>query len=450
MDIEVGIVIGGKYRLTRLIGRGGMGQVWLARHRTLEQDVAIKLMTRYPDDASGEDEVTALARFQLEAQVAASLSRRTRNIVAVTDHGYEQGNPYLVMDLLEGEGLDRLLDRERILAPERVAAIVTQAARGLAAAHAEGVVHRDLKPANVFLTKDEEGRELVKLLDFGIARLERHKTERLTPNLTERGIVLGTPDYMSPEHARGQGEVDRYCDLWALSVVAYEALTGKMPFEGNTPEDTIVRICTETARSVRAHRPTLPVALDAFFARAFSRSVPARFATAEELASSLARAVVEEPDAAAARESTQPIPLVDLAEPAPPLPTMGSRRIAIAILAGVAALSLAGLVVKLARHEPPVVATQEPAATTAAGSMPSASVEAPVVPTAPVASSPTTVARPVSTAPTPTRPVATGPAVTAPASTTAPTSPPTATASIAPPSTATATATASVDKGAIF
>lgn len=443
MEIEVGIVIGGKYKLTRLIGRGGMGQVWLARHRTLDQDVAIKLMTHYPADTSGEDEVTAFARFQLEAQVAASLSKRTRNIVAVTDHGYEAGNPYLVMDLLEGEGLDRLLDRERVLAPERVAAIVTQASRGLAVAHAQGVIHRDLKPANVFLTKDEDGKLLVKLLDFGIARLERDRAERLTPNLTGRGIVLGTPHYMSPELARGIGEVDRYCDLWALSVVAYEALTGEMPFEGSTPEDTIVRICTETPRSVRDHRRSLPVALDAFFDRAFSRNVTARFSSAEEMAAAFARAVADEPeDVSAAREATQPIPLVELAEPVPPLPTTSSpRKIALGIIAVIAVLSLAGLALKAVRPGDRVAATVDsvPAAT-ATVVIPSASVESTVTASAPGTASaipPATSRAPVATtAQSPTLAASRRDAELG-----------------ASPATATASATASaapIDKGAIF
>lgn len=204
MEFDVGDVIAHKYELRRLLGEGGMGKVWLARHKSLEQYVAIKIMAPLKVDVD-EDARTTLRRFQIEGQVAAELSRKSRHIVRITDHGVHQGVAYLVMELLVGRSLETAFEEGRLEAREAIG-IVQQAAKGLAAAHAEGVTHRDLKPGNVFLTQSEEGEPLVKVLDFGIARLSR----RLEPassaarraseptKLTLHGMVLGTADYMSP------------------------------------------------------------------------------------------------------------------------------------------------------------------------------------------------------------------------------------------------------------
>src|SRR4051794_36935843 len=157
MDIDVGKKIAGKYELVRLLGKGAMGEVWLATHNTLGGEFAIKLVKPSEDE---EDE-TAAGRFQLEAQVSAKLSRKTRHIVSVSDHGEEDGLAYLVMELLEGESLEARIKRGGELDFAQVVAIVMQVARALGQAHTEQIFHRDLKPANVFLTKDEDGRMLV-------------------------------------------------------------------------------------------------------------------------------------------------------------------------------------------------------------------------------------------------------------------------------------------------
>src|SRR5262249_6457633 len=161
---------------------------------------------------------------QLEAQIAAKLSRKTRHIVSVSDHGEEDGFAYLVMELLEGESLEQRVERIGTLNLPETVAIVSQITRALSLAHEEGIFHRDLKPANVWLGKDEDGRLLVKLLDFGIARSIKPFRTR-SPFATSKDMVLGTPSYMSPEQARGLDTLDYRCDLWALAVVAYEALT---------------------------------------------------------------------------------------------------------------------------------------------------------------------------------------------------------------------------------
>jgi serine/threonine-protein kinase len=277
-EIDVGLVIAGKYELVRLIGKGAMGEVWLATHNTLGGEFAIKLVKPSDDD---EDE-TAAGRFQLEAQVSAKLSRKTRHIISVSDHGEEDGLAYLVMELLDGESLDARIKRTGELELPLAVAIVMQIARALGQAHSEGIFHRDLKPANVFLTKDEDGRLLVKLLDFGIARSAKPARTR-SPFMTGKDMVLGTPSYMSPEQARGLDSLDHRCDLWALAVVAYEMLTGNIPWHGETVEDIFLSICTHRMTPILSRRKDLPPVVEDVFARSFAPKLDDRFRNAAEL-----------------------------------------------------------------------------------------------------------------------------------------------------------------------
>jgi serine/threonine protein kinase len=277
-EIDVGRLVAGKYELVRLIGKGAMGEVWLATHDTLGGEFAIKLVQPSEDE---EDE-SAAGRFQLEAQISAKLSRKTRHIVSVSDHGEEDGLAYLVMELLEGESLEARIKRGGALDLAEATAIVMQVARALGQAHAEQIFHRDLKPANVFLTRDEDGRLLVKLLDFGIARTAKPFRTR-SPFATGKDMVLGTPSYMSPEQARGLDSLDHRCDLWALAVVAYEALTGRIPWEGETVEDIFLSICTYRVIPVLTRRSDLPPMLEGVFTRAFASKLDARFSSATEL-----------------------------------------------------------------------------------------------------------------------------------------------------------------------
>jgi serine/threonine protein kinase len=289
VNVDVGTLIAGKYELVRLLGKGAMGEVWLATHNSLGGEFAIKLVEP-ADDIEAE---TAAGRFQLEAQIAAKLSRKTRHIVSVSDHGEEEGLAYLVMELLEGESLEARTKRVGQMDVPEVAAIVLQVARALSLAHEEGIFHRDLKPANVWLGKDEDGRMLVKLLDFGIARSKKPFRTR-SPFATSKDMVLGTPSYMSPEQARGLDSLDYRCDLWALSVVAYEALTKKIPFEGETVEDIFLSICTFRVVPALARRADLPPAVEAFFARAFAPKIDDRYGSAIELSDAFERMVPPE------------------------------------------------------------------------------------------------------------------------------------------------------------
>lgn len=278
LDIDVGQVIAGKYELVRLIGKGAMGEVWAATHNSLGGEFAIKLV-RPSDDI--EDE-TAAGRFQLEAQVSAKLSRKTRHIVSVSDHGEENGLAYLVMELLDGESLEARLKNKGEMTVAETVAMVMQVARALGIAHAEGIFHRDLKPANVFFTRDEDGKLLVKLLDFGIARTEKPMRTK-SPFATGKDMVLGTPSYMSPEQARGLAALDYRCDLWALAVVAYEALTRRIPWEGTTVEDIFLSICTHRVVPIMTVRDTLPPETEGVFAKAFAPKLDDRYALASEM-----------------------------------------------------------------------------------------------------------------------------------------------------------------------
>ncbi len=215
-------ILAARYRLIGKLVEGGMGAVWRAEHLTLRTHVAIKLI-----DQAIADSPEALSRFEREAQAAAEL--RSTHIVQILDYGVDDGTPYIAMELLEGESLAALLARSGKLAPDRVARLFSQAARGLSRAHDKGVVHRDLKPDNIFIAREGED-EVVKVLDFGIAK----KLDRLTPGLgikTHTGSVLGSPFYMSPEQATGLPSIDHRSDIWSFAVVAYECLTGTRPFE---------------------------------------------------------------------------------------------------------------------------------------------------------------------------------------------------------------------------
>ena len=280
---HAGQVIGGRYELVRVIGRGAMGAVWLASHKGLGEQVALKLLAATEDTAGIEDASMAGARFRFEAQVAARLSRRTPHIVRVTDYGQEGARAYLVMELLEGETLEMRLIRRGPMEAGDVAKLVTQIARGLEVAHAEGVLHRDLKPANIFLAKSEDGELLVKLLDFGVARASApHGLD--APFATGRGVVVGTPGYMSPEQASGAAGLDGRADLWALAAVAYEALTGEVPVDGANVDEMLGNLRAGRIVPLGARRPELHGRLGRFFDRAFAPRVDNRHASSSELA----------------------------------------------------------------------------------------------------------------------------------------------------------------------
>jgi len=332
--LGIGYVVAGKYELARLLGRGSMGEVWVARHHSLDEQVALKLLIPAPEGGELEDHGTAAARFRFEAQVAARLSRKTRHIVRVTDHGQDEGLSYLVMELLDGETLETALMRRSCMSPADASKLVTQIARGLAEAHAEGVLHRDLKPANVFLARDDNGELLVKLLDFGIAGVVRAR--RVTGTFaTATGLVFGTPGYMSPEQVSECSELDNRADLWALATIAYEALTGELPIAGFDAEELLANLRHRRIVPLRERSPALPASLDPFFERAFGPRAADRHATAMELAAAFeeactGRAVSGERAYSGHAVSVERPPRVAMTERTPTRPWAARALIAVA------------------------------------------------------------------------------------------------------------------------
>lgn len=270
-----GLIVNGKVRLDNLLGKGGMGAVWRGTHLTLGTPVAVKFMS----DSSPE----ALARFQREAQVAAQI--RSSNVVAIHDFGIEDGLPYIVMELLDGEDLGARLKRVKRLSLADAAQILVPVARGLERAHTAKLVHRDLKPENIFLVREGDD-DVPKILDFGIAKALVSETDSL--DVTRDGDVLGTPYYMSPEQSRASRDVDHRADLWALGVILFRMVTGRRPFVAPTAAALAVQICVEPAPRVNTIVPDLPAELDAFFDRALAKDPAQRFQSARELAQAFA------------------------------------------------------------------------------------------------------------------------------------------------------------------
>jgi serine/threonine-protein kinase len=258
-----------------------MGSVWEGIHMTLGTRVAVKFI-----DAEHAESAEARHRFENEARAAATL--RSKHVVEVYDHGLmDDGRPFIVMEFLEGEPLDKRLERAGRLPAADTARIVMQVCRALAKAHAAGIVHRDLKPDNVFLVwDDEDGSDVAKVVDFGIAKFTDSK--KGPTSATRTGSVLGTPYYMSPEQARGLRSVDYRSDLWSVGVITFRCMTGHLPFEGEAVGDVLVKLCTAPLPVPSQYAPDLPTGFDTWFTRALSREPEGRFQSAAELGSSLA------------------------------------------------------------------------------------------------------------------------------------------------------------------
>jgi len=273
-----GDVIAGKYRVDRVVGRGGMGIVVAASHLFLPQRVAIKLLL-------SDENPRLVQRFLREARAVVRL--KGEHVVRVFDVGQlGSGVPYIVMEYLEGEDLAARLGRVGRLDAPTTYRIVAQVARALNRAHGLGIIHRDIKPANVFLVPGEE-QEIAKVLDFGIAK------HRSLPNAFEDPLeasLIGTPCYMSPEQATAQG-VDHRSDLWALAVIAFECLTGSPPFQHESVTTVLTSVIGGNVPSLLAVRPDLPEAVEAWWRRATAKNVAERFQSARELADALGEAL---------------------------------------------------------------------------------------------------------------------------------------------------------------
>jgi serine/threonine-protein kinase len=291
----------GNYVVREKIGQGGMGAVYVAEHTRLGRRVAVKVLL--PHIAADKQ---LAARFFNEAKAAADI--RNEHIVDVIDFGeLPDGSSYIVMEWLEGQSLQQLLSREKKLPLERVAHIARGMARALAAAHAHGIVHRDLKPDNIFLVRVDDDADYVKVLDFGIAKLTLGNDSNVR---TQAGAILGTPQYMSPEQCNG-GAVDRRTDVYAMGVILYQMLTGRLPFVAGKLTELLLAHATQAPPPLRSIDADIPPPVESAVLMALEKDPERRFNSVE----ALARAFVDEARAT-------PLPIT----PAPIVPTAAPTR----------------------------------------------------------------------------------------------------------------------------
>jgi eukaryotic-like serine/threonine-protein kinase len=269
---RIGELVGAKYRIVRMIAEGGMGVVYEAQHTVVRRRFAVKFLR--PDLAERRD---ILNRFQREAEAAGALE--SEHVAAAVDFGIvPDGTPYIVMEYLVGESLATLLEREGRLSVARAADLVSQAGRGIQVAHASGIIHRDLKPQNLFVCRRQDGTDLLKILDFGVAKLQAIDEMNAS---TRTGTVLGTVAYMSPEQARGDKIVDQRSDVYALGAILYELVSQKKPHPGESHNAVLHHIATHPAVPLESVQPGLPAGFIEIVARALSSSAEARPQSAE-------------------------------------------------------------------------------------------------------------------------------------------------------------------------
>jgi hypothetical protein len=338
----------GNYVLGKMLGEGGMGQVYLAEHPLIGHRVAAKVL--HPECAADPENVR---RFFQEAKAVNDI--RHENIVDIIDYGTIEGTEpgttegaprivYLMMELLEGESLARRIERGGFATAE-IVHIFTQCCSALAASHRKGIIHRDLKPDNIYVVRRGDDASFVKVLDFGIAKLIGPSTTE--SGKTRQGVVLGTPAYMSPEQCAGMGEIDGRSDIYSLGVVMYECLTGRVPFGGGISQIVAAHLA-KLPPPPKALNPSIDPALQAVVLRAMEKEPGRRFQTMDEMGEALA---------AITRSST-------------PAPAARPRRLVMAVAAGAAGVVALGLVLVLGTRsdparpggaDPGVIATREPA-----------------------------------------------------------------------------------------
>ena len=278
--VREGDILAGKYRVERVLGMGGMGVVVAAHHLQLDEKVALKFLL--PDALDNSE---AVARFAREARAAVKI--KSEHVARVTDVGtLPNGAPYMVMEYLDGGDLAAwLLDRGP-LSVEQAVEFVLQASEAVAEAHALGIVHRDLKPANLFCIRRADGRLSVKVLDFGISKVTQFGASGASA-LTHDAALVGSPLYMSPEQMKAANSVDSLTDIWALGVILYELLTGKLPFVAESLPEQVHRVTTEPPSSLRGIRPEVPVDLEAVILCCLEKERSKRYHNVAELALAL-------------------------------------------------------------------------------------------------------------------------------------------------------------------
>ena len=272
-DAMIGAVLAGTFRVTKVIGEGGMGRLYEAEHVRLDRKYGVKVI--HADYAGRED---LLTRFDREARAMSRV--RSDHVVDVVDVlRTPDGRPCIAVELLEGRDLESLIAEKTKLPVREALPLFRQMCRGLAAAHAQGVVHRDLKPSNLFLSSDPGGGVTLKILDFGVAK------QLGDDKLTGTGAIVGTPAYMAPEQARGATDIDLRADVYAAGAVLYRMLTGKPPFDESSGGATLVKVLEETPPRPRTIEKSIPEGLEAVIEHAMARDPAQRYASADELAS---------------------------------------------------------------------------------------------------------------------------------------------------------------------
>jgi len=272
----VGRTVSDRYRITALIGTGGMGAVYEAEHLGIGRKVAIKFISR-----ENARENTVASRFAREARAASAIE--SEHIVSVFDAGTDDSRPFIVMELLRGEDFGARLRRLGKVSPEDAVHVIAQVLRGLADAHEAGIIHRDLKPDNVFLVDRRGDASFVKIVDFGVSKIAKPEGATAQLALTARGTVVGTPYYMSPEQAQAAADLDARADLFSVGAILFESLAGRPPHIGNTYEAVIVSICMNDAPDLKSLVPEVTPALARFVARALARDRNARFSSARQM-----------------------------------------------------------------------------------------------------------------------------------------------------------------------
>jgi tRNA A-37 threonylcarbamoyl transferase component Bud32 len=339
----VGQTLAGRYAILEEIGRGGMSVVYLARHTLINRTVAVKVLR---EELVNQRE--SISRFHREAMAAASIGNP--HIVSITDYGFlHDGNAFIVMEHLEGQNLRSILRARGAMEAGRCVAIVRQILAALTAAHDRGIIHRDLKGDNVFLCS-RDGEDLVKLLDFGISKVQQPLGADAS-RLTATGAIIGTPQYMSPEQARGQAEIDHRTDIYSLGVILFEMLTGDVPFKADSVTDLLIKQIQEPPVPPSRVRPDLgiPTWLDRVALTCLQKAPDRRYASAREMLSDL-------PD----------LPALQVAAPGP----RGRRGLWLALIPIVALAAVASVLLAVGRrssttsdrHAPPAVAPRTRAA----------------------------------------------------------------------------------------
>jgi serine/threonine protein kinase len=300
-DPLIGHTLAGKYLIEKLIKTGGMGSVYLGKHVLMDKRVAIKVLR--PSLAVDNDVV---ARFSREAKAASRISHP--HAVTVTDFGEdENGVVFLVMEYLDGRTLKDIIRSDGPMAVSRVTEIVRQVAGALDAAHEQGVVHRDLKSDNIMLVR-HDGGDWAKVLDFGIAKIQQPEGVR-DIDITAANLVIGTPQYMSPEQCSQSSPIDARSDIYSLGVIVYEMLAGRVPFTGESPTVIMMKQVQDDPPSIRDVRPDLPAGIEKAITRALAKQPGDRFQTAGQLAQALSNASSQAPaaDAVPATVANEPV-----------------------------------------------------------------------------------------------------------------------------------------------